>query len=208
MDRVIHLPGIAALKIGAATAADQQAVTGERQILGVEHVAHATGGMSRGRPDAKIVAAEVDFVAVAKQAIRPCHATLSRYRDLTADALAQQPRPGHVIGMDMIHGSFNVLFNLYLLAIGFDVRFIGLRLMIQAIARSVTAVPAGLGSDRIGRKATLVAALLTMGISTVVIGLSEIAHLEEANGAVESGALPADALARLDTLYETDFGRI
>ena len=33
----------------------------------------------------------------------------------------------HVIGMDMIHGSFNVLFNLYLLAIGFDIKFIGLR---------------------------------------------------------------------------------
>ncbi|MCH7653271.1 MAG: hypothetical protein IIB14_06295, partial [Chloroflexi bacterium] len=29
----------------------------------------------------------------------------------------------HVIGMDMIHGSFTVLFNLYLLALGFDVRF-------------------------------------------------------------------------------------
>ena len=28
----------------------------------------------------------------------------------------------HVIGMDMIHGSFTVLFNLYLLALGFDVR--------------------------------------------------------------------------------------
>lgn len=62
----------------------------------------------------------------------------------------------HVMGMDMIHGSFNVLFNLYLLAIGFDVKFIALRLMIQAIARSATAVPAGLASDRIGRKASFV----------------------------------------------------
>ncbi|MFQ5874399.1 MAG: hypothetical protein ACE5JL_11440 [Dehalococcoidia bacterium] len=32
----------------------------------------------------------------------------------------------HVIGMDMIFGSFNVMFNLYLLAIGFDIRFVGL----------------------------------------------------------------------------------
>ncbi len=62
----------------------------------------------------------------------------------------------HVIGMDMIHGSFNVLFNLYLLAIGFDVRFIGLRLMIQFIARAITATPAGLVSDRIGRKASFI----------------------------------------------------
>jgi MFS family permease len=57
----------------------------------------------------------------------------------------------HVIGMDMIHGSFNVLFNLYLLALGFDVRFVGLRLTIGFVASAITAVPAGLVSDRIGR---------------------------------------------------------
>ena len=62
----------------------------------------------------------------------------------------------HVIGMDMIHGSFTVLFNLYLLAIGFDVRFIGLRLMIGFVGRAVTAIPAGLVSDRIGRKASFI----------------------------------------------------
>lgn len=62
----------------------------------------------------------------------------------------------HVIGMDMIHGSWTVLFNLYLLAIGFDVAFIGLRLAIEYVARAVLAVPAGLTSDRIGRKASFV----------------------------------------------------
>jgi MFS family permease len=62
----------------------------------------------------------------------------------------------HVIGMDMIHGSFTVLFNLYLLAVGFDVRFIGLRLMIGFVGRAVTAIPAGLVSDRIGRKASFI----------------------------------------------------
>ncbi len=62
----------------------------------------------------------------------------------------------HVIGMDMIHGSFTVLFNLYLLAIGFDVRFIGLRLLIGFVASAVAAVPAGLVADRIGRKASFI----------------------------------------------------
>lgn len=62
----------------------------------------------------------------------------------------------HVIGMDMIHGSFNVLFNLYLLAIGFDIRFVGLRLMVGFIASAVTAVAAGAVSDRIGRKASFI----------------------------------------------------
>ena len=62
----------------------------------------------------------------------------------------------HVIGMDMIHGSWSVLFNLYLLAIGFDLSFIGLRLAIEYVSRAVMAVPAGLTSDRIGRKASFV----------------------------------------------------
>ena len=71
----------------------------------------------------------------------------------------------HVIGMDMIHGSFTVLFNLYLLAVGFDVRFVGLRLMIGFIATAATAVPAGLVSDRIGRKASFI---LGDGIGAVI----------------------------------------
>ena len=56
----------------------------------------------------------------------------------------------------MIHGSFNVLFNLCLLALGFDVRFVALRLTISFIASAITAVPAGLVSDRIGRKAPFI----------------------------------------------------
>jgi MFS family permease len=62
----------------------------------------------------------------------------------------------HVIGMDMIHGSFNVLLNLYLLAVGYDIAFIGTRLMVGFIARAATALPAGLISDRIGRKASFI----------------------------------------------------
>lgn len=62
----------------------------------------------------------------------------------------------HVIGMDMIHGSFNVLLNLYLLAVGYDIAFIGTRLMVGFIASAATALPAGLISDRIGRKASFI----------------------------------------------------
>jgi MFS family permease len=71
----------------------------------------------------------------------------------------------HVIGMDMIHGSFTVLFNLYLLAIGFDVRFVGLRLMIGFVATAVTAVPAGLVADRIDRRASFI---LGDGVGAVI----------------------------------------
>ena len=76
-------------------------------------------------------------------------------------------------------------------------------------SRMAEAVFADLGTEFGSRAQTAVRfGLANPDISTVVIGLSEIAHLEEANGAVESGALPTDALARLDTLYETDFGQI
>lgn len=81
----------------------------------------------------------------------------------------------HVVGMDMIHGSFNVLLNLYLLALGYDIAFIGTRLMIGFIARAATALPAGLLSDRIGRKASFI---LGDGIGAV-IGLIVISSNNE-----------------------------
>ncbi|MCH6554066.1 MAG: hypothetical protein IH793_07915, partial [Acidobacteria bacterium] len=70
----------------------------------------------------------------------------------------------------------SVLFNLYLLAIGFDIRFIGLRLVIEGVASAVTAIPAGLTSDRIGRKLSLV---LGDGMGAV-LGLIAISTRSEA----------------------------
>src|SRR5262245_27742476 len=75
----------------------------------------------------------------------------------------------HIVGMDMIHGTWEVLFNLYLLAL-FEpthgvvifgqhihaIEFVGLRLAIGAIASGVVSLPAGLLSDRIGRKASFI----------------------------------------------------
>ena len=45
-------------------------------------------------------------------------------------------------------------------------------------------------------------------ISCAVIGSAELHHVDEALKAAEMGPLPADVLARLDTLYESDFGRV
>lgn len=58
----------------------------------------------------------------------------------------------HIIGMDMIHGTWETLFNLYLFSIGKGIEFIGLRLLVQGIASMVMAVPAGIISDQIGRR--------------------------------------------------------
>jgi len=62
----------------------------------------------------------------------------------------------HVVGMDVIFGTWNVLFNLYLLAVGFDIAFIGLRILLAAITRALFSIPAGLISDRVGRKLSFI----------------------------------------------------
>lgn len=62
----------------------------------------------------------------------------------------------HVVGMDVIHGTWEVIFNLYLLAVGFDIAFVGLRILLRSIAVGVMSLPAGLISDRIGRKLSFI----------------------------------------------------
>src|SRR5512143_4023445 len=62
----------------------------------------------------------------------------------------------HVIGMDTIYGTWGVVFNLYLLAIGFDAAFIGQRLLIAGVVGAVASIPAGLVSDRTRRKASFI----------------------------------------------------
>jgi len=58
----------------------------------------------------------------------------------------------HIFGMDVIHGAWAVLFNLYLLQIGFDLKFIGLRLAVLGIAAALASIPAGRLADRLDRK--------------------------------------------------------
>jgi MFS family permease len=48
------------------------------------------------------------------------------------------------------------LFNLYLLAVGFDIAFIGLRILLAAGTRAVFSIPAGIISDRVGRKLSFI----------------------------------------------------
>lgn len=62
----------------------------------------------------------------------------------------------HVVGMDVIHGTWAVIFNLYLLVVGFDITFIGLRILVAYIARALFSIPAGVVSDRIGRKLSFI----------------------------------------------------
>ncbi len=51
-------------------------------------------------------------------------------------------------------------------------------------------------------------ALANADISCAIVGLGELSHLDEAIAAAAMGPLPAEAMARLDALYDTDFGRL
>lgn len=44
-------------------------------------------------------------------------------------------------------------------------------------------------------------------VSCAIIGSAELAHVDEALAAAAMGPLPADMLARIDALYQSDFGR-
>lgn len=91
----------------------------------------------------------------------------------------------HVVGMDVIHGTWEVVFNLYLLTIGFDPAFIGVRVLLRAASSAFMSIPAGLISDRIGRKMSFIlgdgvgAAMSLIAISTenptLILGAAVVA---------------------------------
>ena len=51
-------------------------------------------------------------------------------------------------------------------------------------------------------------ALANPDLSCAIVGLAELSHLEEALAAAAMGPLPAEAVARLAALHESDFGRL
>lgn len=98
----------------------------------------------------------------------------------------------HVIGMDVIHGAWEVLFNLYLFVVlaslGWTlaqvISFLGLRLAIGFVAGAISAVPAGFISDRLGRKwgfiigdgvgAAVALVLVTVPNPTLILALAPL----------------------------------
>lgn len=46
------------------------------------------------------------------------------------------------------------------------------------------------------------------GVSGALLGAAELSHIDEAIAAVDMGPLPAEKMARLERLYDSDFGRL
>ena len=67
--------------------------------------------------------------------------------------------------------SFELLLNLYLLSLGFDVAFIGLANTSRGIASLVCSLPAGLIADRIGRKRAMIAGLTGIVLIHLVVSI-------------------------------------
>ena len=60
----------------------------------------------------------------------------------------------HIFGMDVIHGAWEVLFNLYLLLIfpELGIAFVGLRIAVMGVAGALSSIPAGKFADSLDRK--------------------------------------------------------
>jgi L-galactose dehydrogenase/L-glyceraldehyde 3-phosphate reductase len=75
--------------------------------------------------------------------------------------------------------------------------------------RKSKAVFAAIGTDEGTRaQVALRFVLANPDVSGAVIGSAELQHIDEALQAAAMGPLPAHVLARLDALYESDFGRV
>jgi D-threo-aldose 1-dehydrogenase len=75
--------------------------------------------------------------------------------------------------------------------------------------RRTKAVFEAIGADQGTRaQVALRFVLANPAVSCAVIGSAELHHVDEALRAAEMGPLPPEVLARLDALYESDFGRM
>ena len=91
----------ALLEVGAATAADQQRITGEGHAAVVQHTGQAAVGVAGRGPHLQITCAERHPVAVAQQTVRQAGAGRLGQGNLAAAGLLEPPGAGDMVGMHM-----------------------------------------------------------------------------------------------------------
>jgi MFS family permease len=76
---------------------------------------------------------------------------------------------GYIFLITLNLGIYSVIFNLYILRLGFKEDFLGLILSLVSISTGLFAIPAAMTCDRIGRKNTLLLSCLLLMISLVFL---------------------------------------
>ena len=90
---------IAALEVGAATAADEERIARERHRAIVDHVGDAAIRVAGGGPGLDVALSELNLFARFDIAIGADSAAGAGQDDAAAELLAQQPRAGDMIGV-------------------------------------------------------------------------------------------------------------
>ncbi|HEY3361973.1 MAG TPA: MFS transporter, partial [Methanosarcina sp.] len=84
---------------------------------------------------------------------------------------------GYVFLISLSLGIYEVIFNLYILRLGFREDFLGLMLSLVSISTGLFAIPAAMFCDRAGRKNTLLLACLLLLISFAILYTTKSALL-------------------------------
>ena len=90
---------VALLEVGAAAAADQQRVAGERDAGLRADVSHAAAGVARGGARDELERAEAHAIALAQAHVGVLHARSGADGHAAAERVAQAARGGDVVGV-------------------------------------------------------------------------------------------------------------
>ena len=99
--RPVHFTRVALLEIGAATAANEQAVAGEGDAFVIQNISDASSRMPRGGSRLEIAFPELNTVTVPQVAVGPFGAGLCAECDLAAETALEQPCAGHMVRVHM-----------------------------------------------------------------------------------------------------------
>ena len=86
------------------------------------------------------------------------------------------------------YGVSQLIFNLYIIILGYSEAFIGLILFSGEFSLAITAIPAGALRDKIGRKASLIFGLIISSIAYTILYITEIDLMILLSNGIAGGA--------------------
>jgi MFS family permease len=101
-------------------------------------------------------------------------------------------------------GIYGVVFNLYVLRMGFDTGFLGLLLSVTLLASALASIPAGMLCDRFNHKAILVIFGLLSIVTMLPLFISSSPAVLLVSAAV-SGIFSQISQVKGHSLHQTDF---